>query len=86
MFRLVELKIGRSWIKSYIHLHDPKNREPFTAYMRQPLKELLIRLRKNFMQIKKFLGAWIVFIFFQNLRFNGNFPESILIQMQLDIT
>ena len=52
--------------KSYIHLHDPKNREPFTAYIRQPLKELLIRLRKNFMQIRKFLGPWIVFIFSQN--------------------
>tara|TARA_B110000259_G_scaffold188111_1_gene245022 strand:- start:5284 stop:5472 length:189 start_codon:yes stop_codon:yes gene_type:complete len=33
--------------KGYLFLHDPKNRKEFKAYIRTPLKNLFIRLRKK---------------------------------------
>ena len=60
--------------KSYIHLHDPKNRTPFTAYIRKPLKELLIRLRKKLYIDQKVSWCLKSVFIFPKTRFNGNFP------------
>ena len=62
--------------KSYIHLHDPKNRTPFTTYMRQPLKELLIRLRKKLYVDQKVSWCLKSVYIFPKSRFSNNFPEE----------
>lgn len=62
--------------KSYIHLHDPKNRTPFTAYMRQPLKDLLIRLRKKLYVDQKVSWCLKSVYIFPKSRFSSNFPEE----------
>ena len=62
--------------KSHIFLHDPKNRKAFTAYLRTPLKKLLIRLRKKLYNDQKVSWCLNSDYIFPKTRWNANYPNE----------
>jgi len=62
--------------KGYLFLHDPKNRKEFKAYIRTPLKNLLIRLRKKLYNDKKVSWALNSDYIFPKSRWSANYPEE----------
>ena len=62
--------------KGYIFLWDPKNRKEFKAYIRTPLKNLLIRLRKKLYNDPKVSWALKSDFIFPKSRWSTNYPEE----------
>ena len=62
--------------KAYLFLHDPKNRKEFKAYVRTPLKNLLIRLRKKLYNDKKVSWCLKSDYIFPKSRWSANYPEE----------
>jgi len=62
--------------KGYLFLHDPKNRKEFKAYIRTPLKNLFIRLRKKLYNDPKVSWALKSDYIFPKSRWSANYPEE----------
>ena len=62
--------------KGYVFLWDPKNRKEFKAYLRTPLKKLLIRLRKKLYNDQKVSWCLKSDYIFPKTRWNSNYPEE----------
>ena len=62
--------------KGYLFLHDPKNRKEFKAYVRMPLKNLFIRLRKKLYNDPKVSWALDSDYIFPKSRWSENYPEE----------
>jgi|TARA_R110001606_G_scaffold380791_1_gene541504 integrase len=62
--------------KGYLFLWDPKNRKEFKAYLRTPLKNLLIRLRKKLYNDQKVSWCLKSEYIFPKSRWSANYPEE----------
>ena len=62
--------------KGYLFLWDPKNRKEFKAYLRTPLKNLFIRLRKKLYNDPKVSWALNSDYIFPKSRWSANYPEE----------
>ena len=62
--------------KGYLFLHDPKNRKEFKAYLRTPLKNLFIRLRKKLYNDPKVAWCLNSDYIFPKSRWSANYPEE----------
>tara|TARA_Y100000031_G_scaffold154258_1_gene201397 strand:+ start:32 stop:1573 length:1542 start_codon:yes stop_codon:yes gene_type:complete len=62
--------------KGYLFLWDPKNRKEFKAYLRTPLKNLLIRLRKKLYNDSKVSWALNSDYIFPKSRWSANYPKE----------
>tara|TARA_R110002167_G_scaffold352307_2_gene565228 strand:- start:723 stop:2243 length:1521 start_codon:yes stop_codon:yes gene_type:complete len=62
--------------KGYLFLHDPKNRKEFKAYLRTPLKNLFIRLRKKLYNDPKVSWCLDSDYIFPKSRYSANYPEE----------
>ena len=62
--------------KGYLFLWDPKNRKEFKAYLRTPLKNLLIRLRKKLYNDPKISWCLNSDFIFPKSRWSANYPKE----------
>ena len=62
--------------KGYLFLWDPKNRKEFKAYLRTPLKNLLIRLRKKLYNDQKVSWCLNSDYIFPKSRWSANYPKE----------
>ena len=62
--------------KSYIFLHDTKNRKDFKAYLRTPLKKLLKRLRNKLYNDQKVSWCLKSDYIFPKTRWNSTYPNE----------
>ena len=62
--------------KGYIFLWDPKNRKEFRAYLRLPLKKLLMRLRNKLYNDQKVSWCLKSDYVFPKTRWKDNYPEE----------
>ena len=62
--------------KTHIFLWDPKNRKEFRPYIRKPLKELLIRLRKRLYEDQKISWCLESPYIFPKTRWSAQYPKE----------
>jgi hypothetical protein len=62
--------------QTHIFLWDPKNRKEFRPYIRKPLKELLIRLKKRLYEDQKISWCLDSPYIFPKTRWSANYPKE----------